>query len=97
MTSLDISNNNLGELVLPAGWTESWIEFEGKWQYVFTHNGAKQTDDPGSKPEGVIAIANAIPAMGALASLDLSQNSVPESEMNQIRAACQSQGISLKI
>ena len=46
---------------------------------------------------GVIAIGDAIPTMGALASLDLSQNYVPESEMEQIKTLCQSKEISLKI
>ena len=34
---------------------------------------------------------------GALVSLDLSQNYVPESQVEQIKTACQSKGISLKI
>eukprot|EP00935_MAST-01C_sp_MAST-1C-sp1_P002068 g2068.t1 len=61
-----------------------------------------QEDDPG------VPLANSIcqhcgqpkdrhHAKGALASLDLSQNFIPESEANQIKTSCQSQGISLEI
>ena len=74
LTTLDVSSNNVGELVLPEGWASGIEEFEGKYQYVFTHtDGTKQTTDP-SKPLGAIAIANAIPTMGALTNLNISNN-----------------------
>ena len=42
-------------------------------------------------------IADSISANGALASLDLSQNSIPDSEASQIKTACEAKKISLKI
>jgi hypothetical protein len=41
---------------------------------VYRHtDGREQKDRPG-KPEGIIAIANAIPDMGAMVSLNLASN-----------------------
>ena len=75
LTSLDISNNRLGELVLPSGWTEDRHLF-GSYDKGYKHtDGRRQKDHPG-KPEGVIAIANAILTMGALTTLDLSSNDI---------------------
>jgi hypothetical protein len=72
LTSLNLANNGLGNLVLPEGWTKQ-ANSEGT-AYEYTHiDGTVQEDNPG-KPEGVIAIANAIPDMGALASLNLASN-----------------------
>jgi hypothetical protein len=67
---LNLASNNLGEIVLAAGWRskdgdnfEPWVGPEGQ----------EQDEKPG-KREGIIAIANAIPDMGALTSLNLSSN-----------------------
>jgi hypothetical protein len=76
LTSLNLANNNLGELVLPEGWATDFKDYEGGYQYVFTHtDGTKQTLHPG-KPEGIIAVADAIKDMrtGVLLSLDISSN-----------------------
>ena len=54
-------------------------------------------DGDSSDAEFAKAFAVGLGANGALASLDLSQNSVPESEMEQIKTLCQSKEISLKI
>jgi hypothetical protein len=67
-----LAENNLGELVLPEGWTKDYHD----GQKVYTHtDGREQTDKPG-KPEGIIALANAIPDMRALTSLNLSLNNL---------------------
>ncbi len=59
--------------MLPDGWTE---EEDDDWNITYKHtDGRKQEEHPG-KPEGVIAIAAAIPAMGAMTSLDLSKNNL---------------------
>ena len=73
MTDLNISNTGVGELVLLEGWTkrdvESQEEYEEYGITVFVHtDGTMQNEDP-STPEGVIAIANAIPTMGALETI----------------------------
>jgi hypothetical protein len=63
---LNLASNRLGELVLPEGWTEERKYLKGKWQDVFqADDGTKQSAHPG-KPEGIIALANAIPDMGAM-------------------------------
>jgi hypothetical protein len=73
LTSLDVSNNNLGQLAppstLPAGWNGP--DDEG---YFAGPNGEDTQTPPGSMPLGVIALANAIPDMGALLSLNLANN-----------------------
>jgi hypothetical protein len=74
MTSLNLANNNLGELVLPTGWT-AHLTNDGKRTYYVTEGQPSQWEAPsGSTSEGAIALANAIPDMGALYSLDLSDN-----------------------
>jgi hypothetical protein len=71
-----LASNNLGELVLPEGWTKKREQFDGKKQVVFTHaDGTKQIEHPG-KPEGIIALANAIPDMGAILSVNLLKNNI---------------------
>jgi hypothetical protein len=72
LSMLNLAENNLGELVIPEGWTEDYDEDEDEVVYRHT-DGREQKDKPG-KPEGIIAIANAIPDMGALTSLNLASN-----------------------
>jgi hypothetical protein len=75
MTSLDVSDNNLGALVLPEGWeydksASAWDS--SKWIYKHA-DGREQKGHPG-KAEGIIALANAIPDMRAMTSLNLASN-----------------------
>ena len=54
--SLNISANNIGELVLPTGW--SFDEYDGLYEGP---DGEEQEEPPeGSKPEGVMALADGI-------------------------------------
>ena len=77
--SLDISNNNIGALVLPDGWESQ--EHEGTMLYFQTTdvgedgNVAAQKEHPG-KPEGAIALADAISANGAMTNLNVSKNNL---------------------
>jgi hypothetical protein len=61
------------------------------------HNdGRKQQEDPGSKPEDIVALANAIPDMGALAKLDISNNDIEQGEPLQlITELCNTKGVEL--
>jgi hypothetical protein len=69
-----LASNRLGELVLPEGWTKEYEWFEGNSQTLFQDaDGTKQSAHPG-KPEGIIALANAIPDMRALLVLNLADN-----------------------
>jgi hypothetical protein len=75
MTSLDVSSNNLGAVVLPVGWEldksiSSWDV--AKWFYKHI-DGREQKGHPG-QPDGLIAIVNAIPDMGALFKICLASN-----------------------
>jgi hypothetical protein len=72
LTSLDVSHNDVGQLVLPEGWSENQGLYGGIDGYKHT-DGREQNENPG-KPEGIIAIANVIPDMGVLASLNLADN-----------------------
>jgi hypothetical protein len=74
LTSLNFASNNLGELVLPDGWSIK-DEYMSYQMYREQKSGREQKGRPG-KPEGVIALANAIPDMGALTSLDISNNKI---------------------
>jgi hypothetical protein len=75
LSHLNLADNKLGELVLPEGWSK---EDDGWGNITYKHtDGREQQKDPGSKAESIIAIANAIPGMGALTSLDIS-NQVDE-------------------
>ena len=71
--SLNISNNKIGWLALPEGWKDT--EVAGKQHFLKPgSNRYSLTPPPGAKPEGTIAVANAIPTMGALTSLNLASN-----------------------
>lgn len=84
LTSLDISTNDIGELVPPEGWTKrppsSKEEHNAYGCTVFVHtNGMKQKEPPdGTKPEGVLAIANALSTMESLTVLNVSNNRLGE-------------------
>eukprot|EP00935_MAST-01C_sp_MAST-1C-sp1_P001097 g1097.t1 len=81
LTSLNISSNNIGEMTLPEGWrVYGRYAADGRghtgYAVVYKHtDGRGQRSPPtGSKPEGAIALANAISAKnsGALTHLDIS-------------------------
>jgi Leucine-rich repeat (LRR) protein len=69
LTSLNISSNNIGQLVLPEGWISRSFYGRQVVEVFIYRDGRRQTEDPGSKPDGAIAIADAISANGALAKL----------------------------
>jgi hypothetical protein len=69
LTSLDVSHNDIGQLVLPEGW---YSDHESGYEHT---DGREQKKNPG-KPEGCIALANAIPDMRALASVNLLKNKI---------------------
>jgi hypothetical protein len=68
LSSLNLADNNLGELVLPEGWVKEGVIFYGP------DDAAQGDPPPGSSPAGIISVANAIKDMGALTSLNLSSN-----------------------
>jgi hypothetical protein len=82
LSVLNLAENQLGELVLPEGWTEDYDSDEDEEVYKHT-DGREQKDNPG-KPEGIIAIANAIPDMGALTTLILKDNKLLTPEAGKV-------------
>jgi hypothetical protein len=73
LTSLDVSSNNLGMMSSKEGWTRG----DNGMYYSPSPGGGGQWDKPEEvefKPFGVIALADAIPGMEALTSLNLSSN-----------------------
>ena len=75
LTCLNISNNNLGELILPPGWTEE-VDEDGYGDecMTYTHiDGRHQEKNPGH-PRGVTAIAAVIFKMCALNTLIIGGN-----------------------
>jgi hypothetical protein len=74
MTSLNLANNKLGELVPPTGW-KAHLAKDGARVYYVTEGQPSQWEAPsGSTPEGAIALANVIPDMRAMTSLNLASN-----------------------
>jgi hypothetical protein len=85
LSVLNLASNNLGELVLPQGWSEDWIvtlSFCSRAKEYTHTDGSKQDQHPG-KPEGIIALANAISDMRAISSANLLENGIP---MEQAKA-----------
>jgi hypothetical protein len=70
---LNLASNQLGELVAPAMLPEGWTQSDGFYKYEHA-DGKRQDECPGAKPEGIIALTNAIPDMRALTSLILKDN-----------------------
>jgi hypothetical protein len=73
LTSLDLSDNKLGTLTSPGGWSST----PGDGLKYRHSDGRCQNNKPEGeefKPGGIIAIGNAIPDMGALTSLNLADN-----------------------
>jgi Leucine-rich repeat (LRR) protein len=79
LTSLNLSANELGQPVVPEGWSHGYHgDYSGSkfWKHT---DGRRQNEKPG-KPEGIIAIANAIKDMRALSVLSLKKNNLCNQE-----------------
>ncbi len=87
VTSLKISGNNISALVLPQGWVEdSDADSSDDEAEPFIHeDGRRQKAHPG-KPEGVIALADAIKNNGVLVSLIMSANALLSKEAGKALA-----------
>ena len=83
---LDISANNLGELVkgpLPEGWKSK--DDDGREPWLRIADGHEQDEYPGEeKPEGLIAIANAIPAL-AMVSVNMMGNKIGKEQLSKLQ------------
>jgi hypothetical protein len=78
MTSLNISNNNIGKPdELPEGWSYG-LKKGYTSIYEYKHADGRKQDDPpaGSKSSGLTALADAIKDMGVILSVNLLKNSI---------------------
>jgi hypothetical protein len=93
LTSLDISNNLLGELVLPDGWTIDQNGYNERWkaEWIYKHSdGTVQKGQHPGKPEGIIAIADAIPDMGAISIVNVLSNNIGDEQAQELIKIMQS-------
>jgi hypothetical protein len=75
LTSLNLSANKLGQPVVLEGWSRGYHgDYSGDkfWKHT---DGRRQNENP-AKAVGIVAIANAIPDMRAMTSLNLASNSL---------------------
>jgi hypothetical protein len=91
LTSLNISNNDIGKLspdaakLDAAGWKYKKAK-SGNVAYFKDGKGQRETPTECLSPLGAIALADAIPDTGALTSLQVGSNGIPEKEMREIMA-----------
>jgi hypothetical protein len=78
LSLLNLANNNIGGVSLPAGWKDVQLA-DKSWEYQHA-DGRTQKDGIDKKPFGLIAIADAIKNMGALTQLDISNNKLGQGE-----------------
>jgi hypothetical protein len=93
MTSLNISNNLLVQII---GWRHGRSQV---WKYYHS-DGRKQDEKPEEgmgKPDlsGAIILADAIPDMGALFSVDVGNNDIPADKLQEIDQAIRSNRLRL--
>ena len=90
LTSLNISANHIGQLVLPAGWTidqNGYNSWHGKDKWIYKHtDGREQKGLHPGKPEGVIALANAIKNNGALVTVTVNKFALPVQDIETKKA-----------
>jgi hypothetical protein len=74
MAMLNLASNNIGQPTLPEGWSDNGSGWGDSQRYEHADGTYAHVSSPpeGSTFHGVIAVANAIKDMGALTSLDIS-------------------------
>jgi hypothetical protein len=85
LTSLNLASNSLGELVLPEGWRFGFKGDGSNEQYLHA-DGRAQKENPG-KPDGIIALVDAIQDMRAISSLNLAKNMIRAEGAKHLSAA----------
>ena len=89
---MNISNNDVGKLALPEGWSAPG----GLWDRIYKHvDGREQKEDP-SQPIGAIALANAIKNNGALEKLLMGNNKMASKEAGKALAEALKANLTLK-
>jgi Leucine-rich repeat (LRR) protein len=95
LTSLNMSNNNIGALVPVEGWKSRDNDGRAPW---IGPDGQEQNHLP-KEPAGAIALADAIKTNGALTSLNISGNRINRIGVDgqAIVSACASKGVALRM
>jgi Leucine-rich repeat (LRR) protein len=98
LTSLNVSNNRVGELVPPKGWRKHDPDSAHGWGVWYKHaDGREQKEAPeGTSPAGAIAFANVITNNGALETLNISRNAMVSKEFGKALADALAQNTVLK-
>jgi hypothetical protein len=73
---LDVSDNKIGDIVLVDGITHCKATSGEMLYWDKDKKSLGEEAPPGCGPLGIIALTNAIPDMGALTYLDISNNSI---------------------
>jgi hypothetical protein len=95
LSFLDISSNNIGQIVLIDGITHEEGESGEMLYWDKDDNSLGAEPPPGCGPIGTIAIANAIPGMGALIKLDINDNRIGAEQEEGLQRICVASGIKL--
>ena len=84
LTSLNISSNSIGLLTPPDGWSNQYSDQSGQWRHI---DGREQREPPaGSKPEGVIALADGIKNNGAMVTANIMGNKIGKEQLSKLQA-----------
>jgi hypothetical protein len=99
MTGLNLSENSLGTLVVPEGWTHYSGNSTGK-KFKYSDGSYSPNDcAPEGTTSGAIIIADAIKDMGALIKatikLDISSNNIGAAQGEDLQRICAAGGIEL--
>jgi hypothetical protein len=87
LSFLNLSNNNLGQLGA-EDWTYDSSEDTGEeWQHIDGSKRHRNDPPPNSKPEGIIALANALPDMRAMTRLDARENELDDEGKRALQQA----------
>jgi hypothetical protein len=76
LSVLNLAYNNLGELVLQQGWTQVVNKETNRYEFEHIDGRTVPWEQNPGKPEGIVALANAIRDMRALSHFDISKNSL---------------------
>ncbi len=94
LKNLNISSNGMEQLVMPDGWTDrmagrTFRLRSGTKRYCHKDGRVQDSIPEGSKPEGFIALANAITSNGALVTVNVMGNSMGKEQLSKLQEITQ--------
>jgi hypothetical protein len=87
LSYLDLSNNGIGEIVLPGGWKSKDNDNMPPW---VGPDGQEQKQKPGT-PEGIITLADPIRCCEGLAIVNVLGNNIGKEQLSQLQEIMSSQ------